>query len=111
MKIAFLITKNHRLLSLVAAVDLFGMVRQSLLEITGNDELEFRFIGLDDRFPLAESWKDIPYESVHSGISTQDILFIPAFADKEMERNIADNIRFIPFLHQQFQQGSALASL
>lgn len=111
MKLALLITKNHRLLSLVAALDLFEMVNRLLVESGKEAGLELSFLGLSTNSPLGENMNQVPYYKVNASIPTFDMIIVPAFANREMQSNIAMNTDFIEFLHQQYAKGCALASL
>ncbi len=111
MKLAFLITENHRLLSLVAAVDLFEMSNRLLSETGKKGFFELSFIGLKENSPLGQNMSHISYEQLNEKISSKDLIIVPAFADSEMQKNIGINLSFLPFLHQAYAMGTALASL
>ncbi len=111
MKLAFLITENHRLLSLVAAVDLFEMSNRLISETGIGSFFELSFIGQKEISPLGESMNHITYEQLGKKNTSNDLIIVPAFADHEMQKNIETNLSFIPFLHQAYAAGTALASL
>lgn len=110
MKLSILLTKGHRLLSLVAAVDMFETVNRYMMEQEDKPFFEIIFIGLESQTTVSENL-DHPYYHVEEVDFKTDLLFIPAFASYDMPLNIAENVSLIPFLHHQYQQGASLVSL
>ncbi|MGB6083687.1 GlxA family transcriptional regulator [Moheibacter sp.] len=111
MKLSVLATKGHRLLSLVAAVDVFATANR-FLEIEGEKPFfEIQIIGQSDHSVLAESFRDYPFFDISNPNLKSDVIIVPAFANREMQENIGNNIRFIPFLHENYQNGASLVSL
>lgn len=111
MKLSVLVTHNHRLLSLVAIVDMFETVNRYLEEDGKQRMFDIGFIGADESPVLSENLKSFAYQSVSSVKEKSDLIFIPAFANRDMGNNIEENKSLIPFLAQQYQSGSSLISL
>jgi transcriptional regulator GlxA family with amidase domain len=111
MKIAFLITKNHRLLSLVAAVDLFEMANRMIDETGGEKKIKISFIGLSGENPFGDYFQHISCYDLDSLTEKQDLIVVPAFSNYDMPSNIQANYPLIPFLTSQYHQGTALMSL
>lgn len=111
MKLSVLVTQNHRLLSLVAIVDMFETVNRYLEEDGKQRMFDIGFIGADESPVLSENLKSFAYQSVSSVKEKSDLIFIPAFANRDMGNNIEENKSLIPFLAQQYQSGSSLISL
>ncbi len=111
MKLTVLVTKNHRLLSLVAAVDMFETVNRYLEESGKPRMFDINFIGIDKSSTLPDNLKSLPYSAVLSVKEKSDLIFVPAFGNADMVNNIEQNKVFIPFLISQYQQGSSLISL
>lgn len=111
MKLSILITENHRLLSLVAIIDMFETVNQYLLESNQPKMFEINFIGIGEKSNLPENLNSSQYFSTSESIGKSDLIFVPAFANRDMPSNIERNLGFIPFLISQYQQGASLVSL
>lgn len=111
MKLSVLATKGHRLLSLVAAVDIFETANRFLESEGKNAIFEIQMIGQSDHSVLAESFRDYPFFDISNPNLKSDVIIVPAFANREMQENIGNNIRFIPFLHENYQNGASLVSL
>jgi len=110
MKISMLVTKNHRLLSLVAAVDMFETVNKYLIESGKPSMFAIDFIGIDALSNIEERTSLLPYTAVSAAKAKSDLIFVPAFASAAMQENIAANKEFIPYLHTQYAQGASLIS-
>lgn len=111
MKLSILATNGNRLLSMAAAVDVFETVN-SYRSAEGNpDFFEIQMVGLGDKPDLPSSFHHYPYFEAGNDSFESDIIIVPAFANREMERNISNNLLFLPFLGEQYQKGVALVSL
>lgn len=111
MKLNILVTKNHRLLSLVAAVDIFETVNGYLVEEGKERMFEICFIGSNSQNNLPEKLKKYPFDSVEMIHDLADLILVPAFADNEMKDNIRSNQDFFPYLINQYTKGAKLISL
>ena len=112
MQLTVLLTSNHRLLSLVAAVDVFENVNQILAEEGSEKRVIMRIAGISEKPAVPDHLSHIPYVIIDEASAMQhDVVIIPAFGNYNMEQNIKDNFAFIPFLIQQQKNGVLLASL
>jgi transcriptional regulator GlxA family with amidase domain len=111
MKIGFLVTRNRRLLSLVAALDLFEMANRFLKEQNSSHKLELVLLGIEETHPFQSDYQHIEYQSVDSFKGNLDLISVPAFATYQMQENIQANLNFIPFMVEQYTKGAALMSL
>lgn len=111
MKLTFLIPEKYRLLSLVAAVDLFEMANQYLEEVGSSERFEIQLISLDDFNPLSNHFAHIPFYKLGDNMEQQNVIIVPAFSNSDMVQNIELNKSFIPYLVSQYQQGSSLMGL
>lgn len=107
MKLGIVLSRNHRLLSVAAMLDVFDSVNNFYEED-----------GLEKPFEIKLLCKDeddaVSYGS-YSAVSPTEgdvytILFIPAFKDDAIANNIQANKSWIPWLHSQYRQGAAIAS-
>jgi len=111
MKLSILATNGNRLLSMAAAVDVFETVNSYCSAEGNSDFFEIQMVGLDDKSDLPSSFHHYPYFEAGNDSFESDIIIVPAFANREMERNISNNLLFLPFLGEQYQKGVALVSL
>lgn len=102
MTISVLYTRNHRLLSLVAIVDVFETVNQFLEEDGRPAAFEIQLVGLEPEVTLPGSLENISYVPVTEAASDGGIIIIPAFRDREMEKNIQANLPFIPWVIENY---------
>lgn len=111
MKLSILVTRKHRLLSLIATLDLFATVNKYLREEGKSVFFDISLIGLEQKHPLPEYADLFRYEQLRSDIDRSDLIFIPAFNNEDMQQNIGENIPFIPYLVSQYEAGASLLSL
>lgn len=111
MKLSLLVTKHHRLLSLIAALDFYNTVNKYLVEDGKSRFFDISLIGLEEKNPLPEYADLFTYEQLSDGLGKRDLIFIPAFNNEDMQQNIGENMAFIPFLVSQYSNGASLISL
>jgi transcriptional regulator GlxA family with amidase domain len=110
MTISILYTQNHRLLSLVAATDVFETVNQFFREDEKPAFFKLQMVGIPERVSLPESLDHIPYYSLSTASAQEGLIVIPAFRDRDMEQNIRANQAFIPWLIQHYLEKAKIAS-
>jgi transcriptional regulator GlxA family with amidase domain len=110
MTISILYTQNHRLLSLVAATDVFETVNRFYREDGKPEFYRLQLVGIPERIHLPESLDHIPYYPLHTASAREGLVVIPAFRDRDMEQNIRLNQPFIPWIVQQYHEKSKVAS-
>jgi len=111
MKFTILITKGHRLLSLAAVTDVFETANR-FLESEGKDAFfEIQLAGLGEKPGMSDSFQHYPYFNIYEEKFESDVLVVPAFANREMEENIMNNLPFLSFLQEQYKKGNSVASL
>ena len=106
MQLGILLTKEHRLLSVAAMLDVF--------------ETANRFYADEDKAkPFNIDLLYLPgHEVQYSGYDTKpatkeayyDILFIPAFKQEWMSESLKLNLPWVPWLQDQYREGAAIAS-
>lgn len=107
MKLGILLTKEHRLLSVAAMLDVFETVNRfyteegkippfiiDLLYLKGHD---------------AMTYADYEPKTVTNAMH-YDLLFIPAFKQEWLSESINANLPWVPWLNNQYNNGAAIAS-
>jgi transcriptional regulator GlxA family with amidase domain len=107
LKLAILISRNHRLLSVAAMLDLFETVNRYNAE---KQLAPFFEIGLFHT-PGSEPMTIDGYENrLTTAAGKQDIILLPAFNNVDPAQAIGANKNAIAWLKKQYEQGAALAS-
>lgn len=108
MKLGILLTKEHRLLSVAAMLDVFETVN-TFYKAAG--EPVFFDIEL---LHLTHHQQPVVYSNYQSKIadteSLYDIILIPAFRSDAIMQSISFNGGWVPWVQQQYQKGAAIAS-
>jgi len=107
MKLGIVLTRDHRLLSTAAMLDVFQTVNRFYEEV-GRDpffdiRLAHRQSGGSSGYPgckLAELESD----------DTYDLILIPAFKPEAMTALLTENREWIPWLRDQYEKGAHIAS-
>ncbi|MBX2954457.1 MAG: helix-turn-helix domain-containing protein [Leadbetterella sp.] len=102
MTVSVLYTRNHRLLSLVAIVDVFETVNQFMKEDGRPAAFGIQLVGLEPDMVLPESLENVRYVPLAEASADGGIIVIPAFRDHEMEKNIQANLPFIPWVLENY---------
>ena len=111
MKLSVLATKGHRLLSLVATIDVFETVNRFLESEGKKPFFEIQIIGQDEASFSQLSAYEYPSFTISDSNLESEIMVVPAFANREMESNISNNLVLLPFLQENYQKGTSLVSL
>ncbi|RYF92954.1 MAG: AraC family transcriptional regulator, partial [Chitinophagaceae bacterium] len=106
-KLAILLSKNHRLLSIAAMLDMFETVNQYGIEGTGKPYFEIGLLHTPDSTPV----KYGVYQSVDiQTAGDQELIFLPAFGNIDPATAIRSNGQAIKWIRQQYDNGAAIAS-
>ncbi len=110
MTVSVLYTRNHRLLSLVAIIDVFETVNRFLAEDGQPEAFEIQLVGPGEDIALPENLESVKYVSLSAAASGSGIIVIPAFRDYDMAKNIRENMAFIPWLLENYRQACKVTS-
>lgn len=105
IEIALLVTKQHRLLSIAAILDVFDTVNRFFRTAGEPDRFSISLITAGDEH-MIEGYK---VESIRS-TSTKKLVLIPAFNTENMQEAIADNHAYLPWIVTQYQSGAEIAT-
>ncbi|HEX8269562.1 MAG TPA: helix-turn-helix domain-containing protein [Flavobacterium sp.] len=107
MKLAILLTSDHRLLSVAAMLDVFQTVNR-FYESEG--KVAFFDVELLQLAPDGSS-EYAGYEAKVPQVDAKyDIILIPAFKPEALPASLSENLAWIPWLHVQYGSGASLAS-
>jgi len=110
MTVSVLYTRNHRLLSLVAIIDVFETVNRFLEEDALPPAFEIQLVGLQPGISVPENLENVRYVSLPEASSQGGIIVIPAFKDQDMEKNIRENHPFIPWVQNNYRSDCKITS-
>lgn len=107
MKLGIVLTHDHRLLSVAAALDVFETVNRFYEE-----EGLPAFFDIHMLYPKQYDhivYQQYPMTQLEEQ-ATYDVLLIPSFKSQELSKSIAENSIWIPWLQNQYKKGAAIAS-
>jgi transcriptional regulator GlxA family with amidase domain len=106
-KLAILLSKNHRLLSMAAMLDMFETVNIYVNEETGSPFFEINLYHMMD----AEAAQYAGYKTRSIQLSgKQDLILLPAFGNVDPKAAVMANAEAIQWLQRQYNEGAAIAS-
>lgn len=111
MKLSILATNGNRLLSTVAAIDVFETVNNYRSAEGKPVFFEIQMVGVGDKSHLPNNFHHYPYFDAVTDDFESDIIIVPAFATREMQQNISNNLPFLLFLGKAYKKGASLVSL
>lgn len=105
-QLAVLLTRQHRLLSVAAVLDVFDTVNR-FYEAKGlPDFFKIRLIGRENQPAFLNAG---PVQSMDD-VPRQDIVLVPAFASVNLSQALAENSGFVPWLQEQYKAGAEIGS-
>lgn len=107
MKLGILLTKNHRLLSVAALLDVLETANRFYAEEGKTQPFEIDLIYHDGHETSAYPG----HQPKHVSKNTEyDLLLIPAFKNEMLSDSLKDNMPWVPWLQNQYKEGAAIAS-
>src|SRR5688572_2665425 len=106
-KLAILLARNHRLLSMAAMLDMFETVNLYGKEESGAPFFEISLFHTSDTDPVSYPG----YQTNHiQNSGKQDLIFLPAFGNVDPKAAVIANREAIEWLQNQYKEGAAVAS-
>jgi transcriptional regulator GlxA family with amidase domain len=106
-KLAILLSRNHRLLSMAAMLDMFETVNLYVKEESGAPFFEINLYHTVDADP-------VQYAGYHTSSiqlsGKQDLILLPAFGNIDPKAAVMANNEAIQWLQKQYKEGAAIAS-
>ncbi|RYF96894.1 MAG: helix-turn-helix domain-containing protein [Chitinophagaceae bacterium] len=106
-KLSILLSKNHRLLSIAAMLDLFETVNIYMKEKSGAPFFEISLLHTRDTEPVHYAGY---LTSSIQGAGKQDLILLPAFGNVDPKTAVMANSEAIKWLQVQYKEGAAIAS-
>lgn len=108
-KIAILLSKNYKLLSVAAILDVFETVNKVYRCDKLPEPFEIKFLAVED-FAVQHN-EAFGYQLQGLSKAEQmDLILIPAFTTDDMQHTIKENVPCIPNIVKQYQQGAGIAT-
>ena len=108
-KIAILLSKNYKLLSVAAILDVFETVNKFL--IASNKEAPFDIRILISEDELSKNNEAFGYKlNAISTAEVMDLILMPAFTTDDMQQTLNENLVCIPHIIKQYNQGASLGT-
>ncbi|MES3018862.1 MAG: helix-turn-helix domain-containing protein [Bacteroidota bacterium] len=108
IKLGIILTKQYRLLSVAAILDVFETVNGLYRKENETPPFEIKTISLED-VNLGTNFSAYPVSSIKFA-EAMDLLLIPAFSTENIKGAIQENAGFIPWLKAQFATGTEIAT-
>lgn len=102
MKIGILLTKNHRLLSVAAILDVFETVNS----LYDNPVYSIDLLQSGRGNSQYHGYNVIDFEKA----AKYDLILVPAFQKFNLQQSLMSNTAFIPLLKKQYELGAEIAS-
>lgn len=108
-KIAILLSKNYKLLSVAAILDVFETVNKNYRFNKLQEPFDIKFLAVEAS--AAQQNEAFGYQLQELSKAEQmDLLLIPAFTTDDMQQTIKENVPCIPNIVKQYQQGAGIAT-
>jgi len=109
IQIGVLLTKNYKLLSIAAILDVFETVNKFYTSTDKAAPFHIHLLGLEEDILLNPD--AFGYQKLLLKDAKQvDLILIPAFTTEDMKHTLQQNHVFIPWLQQQYQNGGEIAT-
>ncbi|SER65066.1 GlxA family transcriptional regulator [Pedobacter rhizosphaerae] len=106
--VGILLTKQYKLLSIAAILDVFDTANRFQLEMGFDKPYELNLIKLDEN--QDGFFKPYATQSLNDDHSYQ-LIIIPAFTTDDIRNAVSQNAAFIPWLTKQYQHGAEIATV
>ena len=110
MKVALLLSRDYRLLSVAAVLDVFEAVNK-IYKSSGQSEpfdINLYILG-EDKPQNPDSFYGYPVVSIEEETKL-NLILVPSFSTDNISESIKKNHAFIPWLNKQYQSGAEIAS-
>lgn len=108
-KIAILLSKNYKLLSVAAILDVFETVNK--FHLASNKEAPFDIKILVSEDQLLKNEEAFGYKlNAISTTEVMDLILMPAFTTDDMKQTLQENLVCIPHIIKQYNDGASLGT-
>jgi transcriptional regulator GlxA family with amidase domain len=104
--LGILITRQYRLLSVAAILDVFETVNRFYLQEAKPVPYQINLLHVGSQVETVGKYSTVAIDDAPS----MDLILIPAFSTEDIKQAIVQNYTCIPWLHKQFEQGAEIAT-
>ncbi|RDC58205.1 helix-turn-helix domain-containing protein [Pedobacter chinensis] len=108
IQVGILLTKQYKLLSVAAILDVFETANRFHTESGINAPYKLTFLSLDGQ--IDGFFNDYEIRRINNE-ETYNLILIPAFTTNDIKNAIAENQAFIPWLNRQYQHNAEIATV
>lgn len=108
-KIAILLSKNYKLLSVAAILDVFETVNKHYRMTKKDEPFHINILATEDFTHQNKEAFGYQLQAI-SNADQMDLMLIPAFTTDDMQQTILENASCIPNLIKQYQMGAGVAT-
>jgi transcriptional regulator GlxA family with amidase domain len=109
IQVGFLLTKQHRLLSVAAILDVFETVNKFYTDEGQTAPFNITLLYIDDVKGRVNYLPGYVAETLQN-TNTKELILIPAFNTDDLQPAIIANFAYVPWLVQQYQNGAKIAT-
>ena len=109
MEIGLLLTRQHRLLSVAAIMDVFDTVNKFYTVKGEQAPFNITLLNLANDQHNVNALTGYPVESI-AQTSPKKLILVPAFNNNDINESIAENFSFLQWLTEQHQKGAEIAT-
>lgn len=109
-KIGVLLTKNYKLLSIAAILEVFETVNKFHLDEQQEQPFDIQLLEAVGENIQAKEAFGYPIKSIQEP-ELVDLILIPAFTSTNLPQTLKENSIYVPYLHKQFQQGASIGTV
>ena len=108
-RIAILLSKNYKLLSVAAILDVFETVNKNYRTDKLPEPFEIKILAGENSAEQQNEAFGYQLQEL-SKAEKMDLILIPAFTTDDMQQTLTENIHCIPNIVKQYQQGAGIAT-
>ncbi|UKT62191.1 GlxA family transcriptional regulator [Pedobacter mucosus] len=108
IKIGILLTKQYKLLSLAAILDVFETANKLHTNFGKNQPYSIDLLAFDKNED--NTFRQYSIKLIHSELD-YDLVIIPAFTTENLQEAISFNRQFIPWIQNQYSKGAEIATV
>ena len=108
-KIAILLSKNYKLLSVAAILEIFETVNKFHAEANQDQPFEMRLLSSAEEIDKNDIFFGYQIAAV-STAEVMDLILIPAFTTEDMQETLQKNSTCIPHIIKQYNQGASIGT-
>jgi transcriptional regulator GlxA family with amidase domain len=108
-KIGVILTKNYKLLSVAAILEVFETVNQYNKVAKQDPSFQLYLLTNDITVTLKENAFGYPIQ-LFTAVPTLDLILIPAFTSEDMNATLQENQHCIPHIINQYNQGASVGT-